>query len=150
MERFQRFISVNKSNIESNLKPGITSEANQVTPSVLTPIAVEWQDVTYYVEVPARVILSDSGDVFTDGKKPDYAGESAEVTYAAFTDTEVPEIEVKVSDSQKMTVTGSSSGTSNELTMLIYSIDGERREPTNGYSWLGILSTKNLLLHQEI
>ena len=75
MERFQRFISVNKSNIESNLKPGITSEANQVTPSVLTPIAVEWQDVTYYVEVPARVILSDSGDVFTDGKKPDYAGE---------------------------------------------------------------------------
>ena len=134
--------TVNKSNIESNLKPGITSEANNVTPSVLTPIAVQWQDATYYVKVPARVILTDNGDVFTDGKKPDYAGESAEVTYAAFTDTEAPEIEVKVSDSQKMTVTGSSSGTSNELTMLIYSADGVRREPTAGYSWLGILSTK--------
>nr|WP_294494125.1 hypothetical protein [uncultured Mediterraneibacter sp.] len=129
---------VNVNNIKTNITPESDTEANRVTPSVTTPITLEWQDAQYYVNIPARVILSDDGDRFADGERSNYAGESAEVTYGTFSDKEAPEIEVKVSDNQPMTVPGAS----NSLTMKIYSATGEERTPTGGYSWLGILSKK--------
>lgn len=117
-------------------------ESFNVIPEVTTPIELRWKNPEYYVKIPATIILTDKGDVFTDGEKSDYAGAAASVTYEVFSETVKPEVEVKVKDAQTMTITDPAGG-SGTLTMNIYSKEGERRQPSaDGYSWLGILSTK--------
>ena len=138
---------------QQNLNPGNGSQRTYA-PSVATAIDMQWQESSYYVYIPANVVLTESG-ANVSGSSDGYAGAEATVRYknadtgnpAEGNNEKVqPEVEVQVQDDQKLAETGGSKN----MTMGIYGTDGVKRQassqtnptPTIGYVYIGLLTTK--------
>ena len=121
----------NKTNASKDeLNPG-TGTYKTNAPSITTPLTLQWgADPTYYVYIPANVVLTEGG-ANVSGGNDGYAGAEATVRYktAAEGNTKVdqPEVEVQVQDGEKLAETGGSK----DMTMGIY-----------GYVYIGLLTTK--------
>lgn len=152
-------VAWNKSNTDNvnftddTLKPGGTNA--EKAPSVTTDIALQWQESSYYVYIPANVVLTED-EAKVSGGAEGYAGATATIRYKNSSngnpaegnnEKDQPEVEVKVEADKAMTEEATGNKT---MTMGIYGTDGTKRQitqetldPTAGtkgnYAWVGVL-----------
>lgn len=150
-------VAWNKSNTDNEtftddtLKPEGTYAGK--APSVTTDIVLQWQESSYYVYIPADVVLTEDEAKISGGSEG-YAGAEATIRYKnsdsedpaeGNNEKDQPEVEVQVQDGVALQQTGGSKS----MTMNIYGTDGNRRDaskqtdtlPQSGYVYIGLLTT---------